>query len=147
VSWRGVGSALHVRWTAPNQREERLKSLPQQAEHPHRTEVLTKRRIRKRAAVITVSALVAAGALGVGIGTSAGAAPQKPPTRAHVSNKIRDTHARSVSSLRALITMIGTSPRVRSALQTSRPSVSGRPRSRRTTSYGPAHSRALVLES
>ena len=37
-------------------------------------------------------------------------------------------------ALRALITMIGMSPRPRSTRQTSSPSVSGRPRSRRTTS-------------
>ncbi|MEN1886929.1 hypothetical protein ACWDBO_17075 [Streptomyces mirabilis] len=65
MSWPGVGSALHVRWTAPNQREESLESLPRQAEHPHRkdphrTGVLMKRRIRKRAAVITASTLAAA---------------------------------------------------------------------------------------
>ena len=44
-----------------------------------------KRQIRKRAAVVTVSALVAAGAAGVGIGTSASAAPQKPPTKAQIA--------------------------------------------------------------
>ncbi|MFC9637411.1 SgcJ/EcaC family oxidoreductase [Streptomyces mirabilis] len=44
-----------------------------------------KRRIRKRAAVITASTLAAATAVSIGISTSAGAAPQKPPTKARIA--------------------------------------------------------------
>jgi uncharacterized protein (TIGR02246 family) len=44
-----------------------------------------KRRIRKRAAVITAATLAAATAVTIGISTSAGAAPQKPPAKAQIA--------------------------------------------------------------
>ncbi|MCX4610625.1 SgcJ/EcaC family oxidoreductase [Streptomyces mirabilis] len=44
-----------------------------------------KRRIRKRAAVITASTLAAATAVSIGITTSAGAVPQKPPSKARIA--------------------------------------------------------------
>ncbi|GHD60305.1 hypothetical protein GCM10010317_052450 [Streptomyces mirabilis] len=44
-----------------------------------------KRRIRKRAAVITASTLAAATAVTIGISTSVGAAPQKPPAKAQIA--------------------------------------------------------------